>query len=93
MAFLTVHGIIDDEAMLNFPSTMFIKSYDICYIVQEGESEMKKSCITRKESDEALIEPKRGDLLDTGILILLDESPRELRKKEASKPLYLTRYE
>lgn len=55
---------------------------------------MKKSCITTKEAEEILTEPKHGeDLLSTGIVISLNESPRELRKKEASKPLYLTRYE
>ncbi len=32
-------------------------------------------------------------LLGSGIVISLKESPRELRKKEAGKPLYLTRYE
>jgi hypothetical protein len=32
-------------------------------------------------------------LLGSAIVISLNESPRELRKKEAGKPLYLTRYE
>jgi hypothetical protein len=60
----------------------------------QGESKMKKSCITTKEAEGILTESKHGeDLLNTGIVISLDESPRELRKKEASKPLYLTRYE
>jgi hypothetical protein len=73
---------------------MFIKSYDICYIVWQGENEMKKSCITRKEPEQILTESKHEDnLLSTGIVISLNESPRELRKKEAGKPLYLTRYE
>ncbi len=73
---------------------MFIKSYDICYIVWQGENEMKKSCITRKEPEQILTESKHADnLLSAGIVISLNESPRELRKKEAGKPLYLTRYE
>jgi hypothetical protein len=55
---------------------------------------MKKTCITRKEPDAISTTLNEEDNLDaTGILISLKDLPQESRKKEAAKPLYLTRYE
>jgi hypothetical protein len=73
---------------------MFIKSYDIHYIVQHGESKMKKISIM-KEGTQVVSNISADEELFLGskIVISLEELPREIRKKEAGKPLYLTRYE
>ena len=73
---------------------MFIKSYDILFTIQQGECKMRKTCITRKQSDTISTVLKEEDNLGTtGILISLKDLTLETRKKEAAKPLYLIRYE
>ena len=73
---------------------MFIKSYDIQYTIQQGERKMRKTYVARKESDAVSTVLKEEDnLVTTGILISLKDTPQESRKKEAAKPLYLIRYE
>jgi hypothetical protein len=55
---------------------------------------MRKTCIARKESDDIpTILKEEDNLVTTGILISLKDSPKESRKREAAKPLYLIRYE
>jgi hypothetical protein len=55
---------------------------------------MKKMIVMKEESQVASNKSVDEEyLLGSGIVISLKESPRELRKKEAGKPLYLTRYE
>jgi len=55
---------------------------------------MRKTYVARKESDAVSTVLKEEDnLVTTGILISLKDTPQESRKKEAAKPLYLMRYE
>jgi hypothetical protein len=55
---------------------------------------MKKTSVmkvdTQTVSNKSVVEEY---LFGSAIVISLNESPRELKKKEAGKPLYLTRYE
>jgi len=59
-----------------------------------GESKTKKTSVTRKESS-SLLNQKSKQKEEAGmeLTVFLKDSPLEMRKQEASKPLYLTRYE
>jgi len=55
---------------------------------------MKKAHSTQKASyNLENREDNKEHVTSSDIIVLLPDSPLELRKKEASKPLYLTRYE
>jgi hypothetical protein len=59
-----------------------------------GESKTKKTSLARKESSSLLSQKnKQKEEPDLEVTVLLTDSPLEMRKREASKPLYLTRYE
>ncbi len=77
----------------HFVLKTFIKSYDT-YRIRCRESGMKKLPIV-KEGNQVVSEVSEHneELLDSAIIVSLEELPRESRKKEAGKPLYLTRYE
>jgi hypothetical protein len=59
-----------------------------------GEPKRKKTSSARKESVSPLSQSgKQEEEFTLEVIVLLPDSPVELRKREASKPLYLTRYE
>jgi hypothetical protein len=59
-----------------------------------GEPKTKKTRPPRKDSVSPLSQSsKQEEELSLEVIVLLPDSPLELRKLEASKPLYITRYE
>jgi hypothetical protein len=73
----------------------FIKSqYTFMSSAHTGESKTNKTTLGRKESSSLLSQKnKQKEEPDLEVTVLLTDSPLEIRKREASKPLYLTRYE
>ncbi|HYB68709.1 MAG TPA: hypothetical protein VEC97_04105 [Candidatus Acidoferrales bacterium] len=55
---------------------------------------MKKTSLARKESSSLLSQNnKQKEETYLEVTVLPEDSPLETKKREASKPLYLTRYE
>jgi hypothetical protein len=65
-----------------------------CLSAQAGEPKTKKTSLARKESSSLLSQKnKQKEEPYLEVTVLPKDSPLEMSKREASKPLYLTRYE